>query len=229
MIGRPALAVGALGILLSTPLLHSQGGPRYRDFQLGGDLPSISALTAVAVSEAVAIHTRPALMQELRWQRPYSSTITPSQTDSVKQIMFSFYNDQLSKMVVDYDHERTTGLTDADLIDAISVDYGPRVKPGARTGRGTLTRVEEESGTLVARWAGADYAVALYRGYSSDVRLIVASPRLDALARTAGAQASRLDDREAPQREIARQKKETEDTRASQEKSRVANKAAFRP
>jgi len=229
MIGRPALAVGALGILLSTSLLHSQGGPRYRDFQLGGDLPSISALTAVPVSEAVAIHTRPALMQELRWQRPYSSTITPSQTDSVKQIMFSFYNDQLSKMVVDYDHERTTGLTDADLIDAISVDYGPRVKPGARTGRGTLTRVEEESGTLVARWAGADYAVALYRGYSSDVRLIVASPRLDALARTAGAQASRLDDREAPQREIARQKKETEDTRASQEKSRVANKAAFRP
>ncbi len=229
MIGRPALAVGALGILLSTPLLHSQGGPRYRDFQLGGDLPSISALTAVPVSEAVAIHTRPALLQELRWQRPYSSTITPSQTDSVKQIMFSFYNDQLSKMVVDYDHERTTGLTDADLIDAISVDYGPRVKAGARTGRGTLTRVEEESGTLVARWAGADYAVALYRGYSSDVRLIVASPRLDALARTAGAQASRLDDREAPQREIARQKKETEDTRASQEKSRVANKAAFRP
>jgi hypothetical protein len=229
MISRPALAVCALGFLLSTPLLYSQGGPRYRDFQLGGDLPSISALTAVPVSEAVAIHTRPALMQELRWQRPYSSTITPSQTDSVKQIMFSFYNDQLSKMVVDYDHERTTGLTDADLIDAISVDYGPRVKPGARTGRGTLTRVEEESGTLVARWAGADYAVALYRGYSSDVRLIVASPRLDALARTAGAQASRLDDREAPQREIARQKKETEDTRASQEKSRVANKAAFRP
>jgi hypothetical protein len=38
-----------------------------------------------------------------------------------------------------------------------------------------------------------------------------------------------LDDREAPQREIARQKKETEDARASQEKSRVANKAAFRP
>ena len=229
MIGRPALAVGALGLLLSTPLLHSQGGPRYRDFQLGGDLPSISALTAVAASEAVAIHTRPALMQELRWQRPYSSTITPSETDSVKQIMFSFYNDQLSKMVVDYDHQRTAGLTDADLIDAISVDYGPRVKPGARTGRVTLTRVEEESGTLVARWAGADYAVALYRGYSSDVRLIVASPRLDALARTAGAQASRLDDREAPQRDIARQKKETEDVRATQEKSRVANKAAFRP
>jgi hypothetical protein len=229
MISRPALAVGALGLLLSTPLLYSQGGPRYRDFQLGGDLASISALTGVAVSEARAVHLRPALMQELRWQRPYSSSATLSQTDSVKQIMFSFYNDQLSKMVVDYDHDRTAGMTDADLIDAISVDYGARVKPGARTGRGTLTRVEEESGKLIARWAGADYAVALYRGYSSDVRLIVASPRLDALARTADVQATRLDDREAPQREIARQKKETDDARASQEKSRVANKAAFRP
>jgi len=228
MINRRALAIVALGLLFST-LLYSQGGPRYRDFQLGGDLPSISALTGVAVSEAKAVHLRPALMQELRWQRPYSSSTTPSQTDSVKQIVFSFYNDQLSKMVVDYDHERTAGMTDADLIEAISVDYGPRVKPGARTGRGTLTRVEEESGTLVARWAGADYAVALYRGFGSDVRLIVASPKLDALARTADIQATRLDDREAPQREIARQKKEAEDARASQEKSRIANKAAFRP
>jgi hypothetical protein len=228
MINRRALAIVALGLLFST-LLYSQGGPRYREFQLGGDLPSISALTGVAVSEAKAVHLRPALMQELRWQRPYSSSATPSQTDSVKQIVFSFYNDQLSKMVVDYDYERTAGMTDADLIEAISVDYGPRVKPGARTGGGTLTRVEEESGTLVARWAGADYAIALYRGFSSDVRLIVASPRLEALARTASVQATRLDDREAPQREIARQKKEAEDARASQEKSRIANKAAFRP
>ena len=83
--------------------------------------------------------------------------------------------------------------------------------------------------SVVARWAGADYSVVLYRGYSSDFRLIVASPRLEALARTADVQATRLDDREAPQREIARQKKETEDVRATQEKSRVANKAAFRP
>jgi hypothetical protein len=38
-----------------------------------------------------------------------------------------------------------------------------------------------------------------------------------------------MDEREAPQREIARQKKETEDARTSQEKARLANKAAFRP
>jgi len=49
--------------------------------------------------------------------------------------VFSFYNDQLSKLVVDYDHDRTAGLTDTDLIDALSIEYGPRLKPGARTGR----------------------------------------------------------------------------------------------
>ena len=53
----------------------------------------------------------------------------PSQTDPVKQIVFSFYNDQLSKMVVDYDHERTAGMTDADLVDAIS----SRLRPASET------------------------------------------------------------------------------------------------
>ena len=59
--------------------------------------------------------------------------------------------------------------------------------------------------------------------------MIVASPRLEALARTADAQAIRLDEQEAPRLEIARLKKQTEDARASEEKSRTANKAAFRP
>ena len=230
MINRRALAIGALGFLLSAPLVHSQDRARYRDFQLGGDLSSVSVLTGVAGSEAKAIHLRPALMQQLEWRRPYAaSEPAGSSPDPVKQIVFSFYNDQLSKLVVDYEHDRTAGMTDADLIDAISTEYGERLKPGAPSGRRVVTRVEEESGTAVARWAGADYSVVLYRVYSSDFRLIVASPRLEALARTAVVQAIRLDDREAPQREIARQKKETEDARASQEKSRIANKAAFRP
>jgi hypothetical protein len=59
--------------------------------------------------------------------------------------------------------------------------------------------------------------------------MIVTMPRLDALARAAETQSLRLDAREAPQREIARQKKEVDDARTSQEKARVTNKATFRP
>ena len=70
----------------------------------------------------------------------------------------------------------------------------------------------------------------LYRlPYLSGFRMIVSSPRLEALARTADAEALRMDEREASIREIVRQKKEADDIRASQEKARLANKAGFRP
>jgi len=102
--------------------------------------------------------------------------------------------------------------------------------PGAKVGRAEPSRVEEESGTPVARWGDADYSVVLFRSsYRAGLRIIVSSPRLEALARTADAEAVRLDEREAPERELARQKKETEDARASEEKARLANKPAFRP
>jgi hypothetical protein len=121
-------------------------------------------------------------------------------------------------------------MTDADVIAALSTEYGAQLKPLARAGRGGLSQVEEESGSPIARWGGADRAVVLYlSSYAAGFRIIVTSPRLEALARTAEAQASRLDEREAPQRELARQKKETDDARVSQEKARAANKAAFRP
>jgi hypothetical protein len=230
MINTRLLAIGALGFFLSTASLESQGTSRYRDFRLEGSLDSISAQTGVAVSEAKLVHQRPALIQELLWRRPYAPSGPSAETDPVKEIVFRFYNDQLSKMVVDYDRDRTAGLTDEDLIEAISADYGPRLKPGAKAGRGGATPIDDESGTPIARWGDTGYAVVLYRSsYASGFRLIVTSPRLEGLARTAIARAARLDEREAPQRELARQKKEVDDRRAADLKARLANKASFRP
>ena len=229
MINIRTLGIGALGLILSTHSLQSQERSGYRVFRLGESLASISTLTGVAASEAKTTQRRPATMQELLWRRPYSlSGTAPAETDPVKEIVFSFYNDQLSKIVVDYDRDRTAGLTDADVADAISIEYGPPLKPAVR--RAAAPSIDEEPGTRIARWGDADYAVVLYRlSYASGLRLIVTSPRLEALARTALQQASRLDEREAPQREIARQKKEAEELRVAQEKSRLTNKATFRP
>ena len=224
------LAMTAAGLVLSTMVLQGQDRSRYRDFQLGADLPSISALTGVAQSEVKTLHVRPAVMQQLQWRRRYSSSDATAPIDPVQQIEFNFYNDQLSRMVVDYDHDRTAGMTDMDMIEAISKAYGPRLGPAARKARGGAAPLEDESGTPLARWGDADYSVVLYRSsYAAGFRIIVTSPRLEALARTADAQAIRLDERDAPQREIARQKKDVEDTRESQEKARTANKAVFRP
>ncbi len=59
--------------------------------------------------------------------------------------------------------------------------------------------------------------------------MLVFSKPLDARAGAAIVEAIRLDEQEAPQREIERQKKQDEENRAAQEKARLVNKANFRP
>jgi len=230
MITLRSLAVGGLALVLSTQLLDGQSAAHYRDFQLGGNLASVSALSGIAVSEAKVIHQRPAVMQDLQWLRPYSTGDgAAAAPDPVQQILFSFYNDQLFRLVIDYDHNRTQGMTDADMVEAISLAYGPRSKQPQKSPLAS-SQIAQESGTPVARWGDADYSVVLYRtSYASGFRMIVTSLRLEGLARAAETRALRLDELDAPKREIARQKKEADDTRAVQEKARLANKAAFRP
>jgi hypothetical protein len=221
------LAVG-FAIVCSTHTLDGQGPSRYREFALGSDVATVSDLAGVYASKLKTIHQRPAVLQDLEW-RPsrWNAGSTAASTDPVEQIVFSFYNDQLFRVVVDYAHDRTEGMTDADMIEAISSTYGTPVK---RIPAGA-SQVEVESGSVVARWGDDGHAVVLYRtsSYREVFRLIVTEPALDVLARKATTQAARLDEREAPNREIARQKKERDDGRAAAEKARVANKAVFRP
>lgn len=228
MINSQTLGVAVLGLLLSGAAMQGQTAARYREFQLGGSLASVSALTGVAASEAKTLHTRPAVLQELAWRRPYVVK-SAAVADPVQQIAFSFYNDQLFRLVIDYDRDRTEGMTDTDMVDAISTIYGATLKPSSKpTGGSPVT--DEESGTRVAGWDDRDYTAVLYRSsYASAFRMVVTSVRLNALARTAQAQALRLDERDAPQRERARQQKEADDARTAKEKARVANKAVFKP
>lgn len=230
MIRTRALVIGA-GIVCLTVGLHGQGVTQYRNFTLKADVASVAKLAGIDSSDARTIHQRPAVMQNLEWRPSRWSTgsVAPN-TDPVEQIGFGFYNDQLFKILVDYDPDRTLGMTDADMISAITVVYGaslPRAAGAARVG----STVETESGTPLARWGDAGHSVVLYRttSYRGAFRLIVTETALDDLARKATIQAVRLDDQEAPLREIARQKKEKDDASAAADKARVANKDGFRP
>ena len=90
----PAIAV--LGFVLFTCPLLGQDRSRYRNFELGSDLQSVSAHAKVDASEARTIHLRPAVMQELEWRPPYAVTaLSPAQNDPVRQIVFSFYDNQV--------------------------------------------------------------------------------------------------------------------------------------
>lgn len=211
--------------------VDAQDLSRYRAFELGTDVAAISAFTGVASSEAKTIHQRPALLQDLEWRPSRWTTGSASDsTDPVEQVVFSFYNDRLFRIVVDYGHDRTEGMTDADMIAAVSAVYGPRVPPARGLIRGP-SQVEVESGSPVARWGDTARGVVLYRtsSYREAFRLIVTDLTVADLARKGAIQALRLDEQEAPQREIARQKKERDDARTAAEKARSANKGVFRP
>ena len=107
----------------------------------------------------------------------------------------------------------------ADMIAAVSETYGPSrlaSRPiGTQTGRYGLFE------TPIAIWGDAGYSVTLLRGAQPDAfRLVVTSIRLDNLARKASATAIQMDAAEAPQRELARQKKDAEDSLAARKRPR---------
>jgi len=219
--------------------LDAQDLSRYRRFELGADVAAVSALTGVAASEATIVHQRPVLLQDLAW-RPSRWTLGSNldSTDPVEQVLFSFYNDHLFRIAVDYGHDRTEGMTEADMIEAISAIYGPSVKPNVKPSvpptRGSVrlpSQTDIESGSPVARWGDVEHGVVLYRisSYREAFRLIVKDLAVADLAKNSTSEALRLDEREAPQREIERQKKAQDDARTAAETARSVNKGLFTP
>lgn len=215
---------------LCAQAIAAQEPVRYREFVLGSNLASVAKLAGTAPSGVKVIHARPALVQELEWRpRYYSGSASPLTSDPVDVMHFRFYDDQLFMVVADYDRRRTEGMSPADMIAAISATYGPTSQVPSRQ-LGTATVQYGFPDTPLAVWGTAEYSVTLLRvAYPESFRLVVALTRLEDLARTATAAAVRLDTDEAPQREVARQKKQAADAAAAQEKAKTENKAQFRP
>src|SRR5690606_827138 len=109
-------AVLSAALLFSSAQAGAQEYGTYRGLTLGANLQAVTAFAEPSVPQVQTLHERPALIQNVTWRRPYgSSDTTPALRDPVKQIDFSFYNDQLYRMVVQYDVERTRGMTASDL------------------------------------------------------------------------------------------------------------------
>src|SRR5579862_3487621 len=111
------IVICVAAILLSVPLAYTQDLSRYRNFSLGTSLIQVSRQVNEKPAEASVIHQRPALIQELTWW-PMPSYQSSTPVDPVQQILFSFYNGALYKMVVTYDGSTTEGLTAEDMTRA---------------------------------------------------------------------------------------------------------------
>src|SRR5207302_4284779 len=145
------------------------------------------------------IHRRPALIQELTWQpQPLGSS---SSTDSVQEVVFSFYEGELFQIRATYDRYETEGMTADDLIQAISSTYGTAENPKLPA----ATVAQEQYGDqeeIVARWQDSQYCFDLIRSsYGPTFKMIGVLKRLEGPAQTAINEAKRLDDQEAPQRD----------------------------
>jgi hypothetical protein len=199
---------------------------KYREFQFGTSLSTVAKQTGGSPTQAKVVQRRPALIEEFQW-RPQTFGST-AKSEPVQEIVFSFYDSLLFRIVVNYDRYETEGLTAEDIIETLSVKYGAAVKPAAAGKSATGTYGDPED--AVALWQDAQYRFELIRSsYGPSYKLVGVSRKLEAPAQASIVEAARLDDKEAPQREADQTAKKDETERVKLEKARLANKPKFRP
>jgi hypothetical protein len=211
-------------LLLSAPLLRGQDLSKYRHFTLGMSMTRVLERTGQKMADVKLIHGRPALVQEVNWWPP-NLPGTSYQSDTVEQILFSFYNGELYKISVTYDQTSTEGLTAEDMVKSISAKYGPPTTVALETDSPKNDRYDVKQ-TAVASWEDAQYSFNLVRSSFTDhLGLNIYSKRVNEEAELAIAEAVKLDEQEGPIREAERQKKQTDDLEVARQK----NRKIFRP
>jgi len=219
-----SVGISLVMILLSAPLVRGQDLSKYRGFSLGMRLPELSSQVDLRPLQTKLIQKHPAVVQELTFW-PGNSSDYSLQADSVWQIFFSFYNGELFRILVTYDRDATHGLTAEDMVEAISTKYGTATRPAGEINFPTneLYRSTEK---VIARWEDSQYSINVVRSkFLNSFALVMFSKRLDVQADAAIAKSIKLEGREDPQKEIDRQKKETDDLEAARQK----NRKIFRP
>jgi hypothetical protein len=201
----------------------------YRGFRLGADTQEIGQHLGSQTTDLRVIHQRPVVIEDLDWTVRQSSG-APLAAESLSGIKFSFYDHQLFRMVVTYDSRTTEGLTDDDVIEAISVQYGKAAALKGVVDVAPLDALFPDNRNAVAVWQSPEYSYTLVKAaYSRTYGLIIVSKARAELAKTAAEQSVRLDKIEAPDKAFELQRKQDADRIDADAKARLANKPNFRP
>jgi hypothetical protein len=212
---------------VSASLLSGADLASYRNFRLGMSIVEVAKQAEIAGPEAKLISGRPERIEELDWRIKWTPP-SVARSYPFEELLFSFYNGELFEINLAYDPDQTRGLTDADMIEAISGVYGSGTKPVAvemafNSGYSRTVKV-------IARWEDVQSVLNLVRlPYDAGFGIVMSSSSVKAMAERAILESERLDRVEAPQRELALRAKQLANTQASDEKARVLNKPGFRP
>jgi hypothetical protein len=211
-------------LLLTAPMLRAQDFSRYRNFSLGTNLATVLKHTELRLVDVKATHEGSLLFQELTWH-PANGIGVAYRSENVDDLVFSFYKGELYKMVVTYDRASTEGLTTDDIVKSISAKYGPATSVALAIDS-SANELNEPRQKPVASWEDPQYSFDLVQSsFSGAFELVIYSKRVTAEADAALAQVVKVDELEAPQRAVERQKKEA----AAIELTRQKNEKSFRP
>jgi hypothetical protein len=218
------ISICLAAMLLFVPWAHGQDLSKYRDFSLRTSLVELSKQVNANPVDARVIQQSPALIQELTWW-PTQSYQPSASSESVQDILFSFYNGDLYKIVVTYQNFATQGLTAEDMVRAFSAKYGAATVPVAPK---TSTTFEDYSNTkiAIAFWEDSQYSLTLSRSSLSNAfELVMFSKQVNGQADAAIANAIQQEREGAPQRQAAQVKREADELEAL----RQTNLKAFQP
>ncbi len=215
-------------VVLSAAILQGADLAVYRSFHLGMPVIEVAKEANLGTSDVQLIASRPARIEQLDWHVnwvPHSA----AQATPFSELLFRFYNGALFEMAVTYDRDQTRGLTDGDMIEAVSGVYGPPAQPVTEEvsfGAGfTGSKLK-----VIARWEDSASQISLvHLSYGPGFGIVISSRASKTKAEQAIAESERLDRAEAPQRELALRARQLAETQAADEKARALNKAGFRP
>lgn len=219
------LAIVVVLVLTATPVISAQDLSKYRKFALGTSVDALLKQTGESAREVSVSHQSPALIQEITLWPVDSSYSSSSNRDPVLEIAFTFYNGKLYRMAVTYDRFSMEGLTEDDLVNAISLRYGIARRFYPEINLDTPEAVESTD-EVIARWDNSLNSVSLIKSNTmNSFKLLVLSKQIDTQANTAIASAVEIEKEEAPQKEADRQNHEAVDLEAARQK----NLTTFRP
>jgi hypothetical protein len=218
---RSSILCGVL--LVTAPMLRAQDFSKYRNFSLGTNLTAVLKHTDQRLVDVKATHDGSLLFQELTWH-PANGIGVSYRSENVDELVFSFYKGELYKMLVTYERASTEGLTADDMVKSISAKYGPATSVALEIdSAGGQYELRQKP---VASWENAQYSFNLVRSsFSNAFQLVIYSKRVAAEADAALVQVVKVDELEAPQKAVERQKKEAD----AIELTRQKNQKSFRP
>jgi hypothetical protein len=210
-------------------ILTAQTRLRYRTYEMGDDLRTIARQIGVPLPPDPIVPRPLGVVEELRWRAEYVRRGTGSSGDSVARLVFSFYEDQLFRIVIDYAPDRTAGMTEADLVAAVSRVYGPPAKRSHLPG-GVGSHPQLAHDVVIAEWTdGASQVSLLTVPGQSTFQMIVSSSQLEALARAAGTGMGPADRQDRPSIDPGGPHPNVERAASVGETTRRANIASFIP